>query len=269
MIKNWETCSLEVKENGMAILTFNRPKQLNSVNRQLTFDVPEACREVAQNNDIQVLIITGAGPGWSAGGDITVLAAMDSPINAKATYDMSTEVVKAVYELDKPVIAAVNGAVAGASVATMLACDLIIAADTAKFGFNFINIAFTPDSGASYFLTQKVGYHKALEILWFGKVLDSTEALNLGLVNTVVPTEEVLAEAEKWAAKLLKAPLYTVWMNKKLARAALKNDFYEQTELESLNQVLAWASDDFKEGTMSFAEKRRPNFTGKRIIDSK
>lgn len=267
MIKTWETCTLEIKENGIAILTFNRPEQLNAVNRELTIDVPEACIEVQKNNDIQVLIVTGAGKGWSAGGDISVLAAMSSPERAKATYDMSTRIVESIYEIDKPVIAAINGPVAGASVATMMACDLIIAADTAKFGFNFINIAFTPDSGASYFLTQKVGYHKALEILWFGKVLDSAEALQLGLVNKVVPEDQVMAESEKWAERLLRAPLYTVWMNKKLVRASLKNDFYEQAELESLNQVLAWASDDFKEGTRAFAEKRRPSFTGRRIYE--
>ncbi|HZJ85051.1 MAG TPA: enoyl-CoA hydratase/isomerase family protein [Syntrophomonadaceae bacterium] len=267
MIKNWESCILEVKENGVAILTFNRPEQLNAVNKQLTMDVPEACAEVVKNDDIQVLIVTGAGPGWSAGGDISVLAAMDSPEKAKLTYDWSTKIVKAIYEIEKPVIAAINGPVAGASVATMMACDLVIAADTAKFGFNFINIAFTPDSGASYFLTQKLGYHKALEILWFGKILDSAAALELGLVNKVVAKDDVLAEAEKWAERLLKAPLYTVWMDKKLVRAALKNDFYEQAELESLNQVLAWASDDFKEGTMSFVEKRKPNFTGKVIYE--
>lgn len=267
MVKTWETCTLEIKENGIAILTFNRPEHLNAVNKQLTIDVPEACIEVTKNDDIQVLIVTGAGKGWSAGGDISVLAAMSSPERAKATYDFSTKIVEAIYEIDKPVIAALNGPVAGASVATMMACDLIIAAETARFGFNFINIAFTPDSGASYFLTQKVGYHKALEILWFGKVLDSEEALKLGLVNKVVPTDQVLAEAEKWAERLLRAPLYTVWMDKKLVRAALKNDFYEQAELESLNQVLAWASDDFKEGTRAFAEKRIPNFTGKRLYD--
>lgn len=267
MIKNWESCILEVKENGTAILTFNRPEHLNAINKQLTLDVLEACLEVTKNNDIQVLIVTGAGPGWSAGGDIATLAAMSSPERAKLTYDWSTKIVKAIYELEKPVIAAVNGAVAGASVATMMACDLIIAADTAKFGFNFINIGFTPDSGASYFLTQKVGYHKALEILWFGKVLNSEEAFNMGLVNKVVAKAEVLAEAEKWAERLLKAPLYTVWMDKKLVRASLKNDFYEQAELESLNQVLAWSADDFKEGTISFVEKRPPNFKGKVLYD--
>ncbi|HZK43115.1 MAG TPA: enoyl-CoA hydratase/isomerase family protein [Syntrophomonadaceae bacterium] len=267
MLKNLEACIFEVKENGIAILTFNRPKQLNSVNKELTDDVLAVCAEVNSNDDIQVLIITGAGPGWSAGGDIGTLAAMDSPEKAKLTYDWSTKVVTAIYEIEKPVIAAVNGAVAGASLASMMSCDLIIAADTARFGFNFINIAFTPDSGASYFLTQKVGYHKALEILWFGKVLDSDEALKLGLVNTVVAPDQVLAEAEGWAERLLKAPLYTVWMDKKLVRAALKNDFYEQAELESLNQVLAWASDDFKEGTMSFIEKRKPKFTGKKLYD--
>lgn len=263
MLYTWETVKLEVKENGIGIMTFNRPETLNSFNYQLTMEVPEACKMVRENDDIQVLIITGAGPGWSAGGDISILAAMDSPRKAKATYDASTGLVQAIYEIEKPVIAAVNGAVAGAAIAAMFSCDLIIAADTAKFGFNFINIGFTPDSGASYFLVQKVGYHKALEILWYGKVLDSAEAEKLGLVNAVVPADQVLAEAEKWAERLIRKPLYTVWMDKKLLRAALKNDFYAQAELESLDQVLAWASDDFKEGTRAFVEKRKPQFTGK------
>ncbi|NLB52465.1 MAG: enoyl-CoA hydratase/isomerase family protein [Syntrophomonadaceae bacterium] len=259
----WETCIFDVKENGIAVLTLNRPKQLNSINRKLTEEVPAICKIVSENPDIKVLIITGAGAGFSAGGDVSTLAGMTSPINSKATFDASTAIVKAVYELEKPVIAAVNGPVAGASTATMMACDLIVAADTAKFGFNFINLAFTPDSGSSYFLVQKAGYHKALEILWFGKVLDSQEALALGLVNKVVSAEEVMPAAEKWAEKLLRSPLYTVWMDKKLARAALKNDFYQQAELESLDQVLAWSSDDFKEGATAFIEKRRPQFKGR------
>lgn len=259
----WETCLFDVKENGIAVLTLNRPKQLNSINRKLTEEVPAILRLVSENPDIKVLIITGAGAGFSAGGDVSTLAGMTSPINSKSTFDASTSIVKAVYELEKPVIAAVNGPVAGASTATMMACDLIVAADTAKFGFNFINLAFTPDSGCSYFLVQKAGYHKALEILWFGKVLDSQEALALGLVNKVVSAEEVMPAAEKWAEKLLRSPLYTVWMDKKLARAALKNDFYQQAELESLDQVLAWSSDDFKEGATAFIEKRRPQFKGR------
>ncbi|SHG83644.1 2-(1,2-epoxy-1,2-dihydrophenyl)acetyl-CoA isomerase [Thermosyntropha lipolytica DSM 11003] len=263
MAYNWKTVKLEVKENGIGIMTFNRPEALNAFNYELVTEVPEACKAVRENDDIQVLIITGAGPGWSAGGDISILAAMDTPQKAKATYDASTGLVQAIYEIEKPVIAAVNGPVAGAGIAAMFSCDIIIAADTAKFGFNFINIGFTPDSGASYFLVQKVGYHKALEILWYGKIMDSAEAEKLGLVNLVVPADQVLAEAEKWAERLIRKPLYTVWMDKKLLRAALKNDFYAQAELESLNQILAWASDDFKEGTRAFVEKRRPNFTGK------
>lgn len=259
----WDACFLEERGNGVAVLTFNRPQQLNSIDFNMTVNIPEACKIVRENDDIQVLIITGAGYGWGAGGDISVLAGMDSPRKAKATYDASTGFVQAIYELEKPVIAAVNGPVAGASLAAMFACDLIIAADNAKFGFNFINIGFTCDSGASYFLVQKVGYHKALEILWFGQILESQQALELGLVNKVVAADQVMTEAEKWAERLLKKPLYTVWMDKKIMRAALKNDFYAQAELESLDQILAWASEDFKEGTTAFLEKRKPVFKGR------
>lgn len=263
MIKEWETIKLEVGENGVAVLTLNRPKFMNSFNEQLTRDYPEACQIVQDNDDIKVMILTGAGPGFCSGGDVSVLAAMDSPAKSKWTYDLSTGVVKATYELDKPVIAAINGPVAGAGTALMMACDMIIAADTAKIAFNFINIAFCPDSGASYFLTRKVGYQKAAEILMFGKILASVEAEQLGIINKTVPAEELMNEAVKWAAKLAAGPGFTIKMDKKLLRAAMDNNFYQQAELESMYQVLAWASDDFKEGTRAFAEKRKPVFKGR------
>lgn len=260
---DWETVKLDIMDNGVAILTFNRPEALNSVNQQFCYDVPAACKVVAERDDIKVLIVTGAGAGWSSGGDISTLFGMKNPIDAKETYDFSTGIVNAIYELDKPVIAAVNGAVAGASTATCLACDLIIASDKARFGFTFMQVAFCPDSGTSYFLTQKVGYHKAAEILWFGKILKADEANELGLINKVVPHDDLMAEAMQWAEKIAKLPLVTVGLDKKLLRASLKNDYYQQAELEATYQVLTWSSEDFKEGCTAFKEKRKPNFQGR------
>ncbi len=260
---NWESVLLDVMDNGIAILTFNRPEYLNSVNAQFCADVVAACKVVQEREDIKVLIITGAGKGWSSGGDITTLASMQDPISAKATYDISTSVVDAVYELDKPVIAAVNGAVAGASLATCMACDLIIASEKAQMAFSFLQVGFCPDSGTSYFLTRKVGYHKAAEILWFAKALSAAEAENLGLINKVVAPDSLMDEAIKWAGKIVKSPLLAVGLDKKLLRAASKNDYYQQAELESMYQILTWSSEDFKEGCMAFVEKRKPSFKGK------
>lgn len=255
--------NLEIRENGIAIITMNRPEALNAFNRDLCPEMVAAYKIVSEREDVKVIILTGAGSGFSAGGDISLLFSMKTPVEAKETYDISTAVVQGAYELQKPVICAVNGPVAGASTALMMACDLVICAENAKIGFTFSKIAFTPDSGCSYFLSRKVGYHKAAEILWYGKLLSSAEALDLGLVNTVVPKGEALNEAISWAERLIEMPLMTIGFDKKLLRESMKNDFYQQADLESMYQVLTWSSDDFKEGCMAFAEKRKPNFKGR------
>ncbi|HBV87814.1 MAG TPA: enoyl-CoA hydratase/isomerase family protein [Desulfosporosinus sp.] len=257
---NWKTVKLDIMDTGVAVLTLNRPETMNSVNDEFCADVQAACKEASENEAVKVLVITGAGKGWSSGGDISMLAKIKDPISAKETYDSSGELVTAIYEMKKPVIAALNGVVAGASVAACMACDLIIASERARMGFTFMQLAFCPDSGASHFLIQKVGYHKALELLWFGKILNAEEAEKLGFFNKVVPHEECLPEAIRWAEKLALQPLMTVGLDKKLLREAVRNDYYQQTELEAMYQVLTWSSEDFKEGCSAFAEKRKPIF---------
>ena len=257
---DFKSVKLDIMDTGVALLTLNRPETMNSVDEQFCLDVQAACKAVADDDAARVMIITGAGKGWSSGGDISMLNAIKDPVSAKTTYDASGELVTAIYEMKKPVIAALNGVVAGASLAACLACDLIIASDKARLGFTFMQLAFCPDSGTSHFLIQKVGYHKALELLWFGKIIDAAEAEKLGMFNKVVPHEECLPEAIRWAEKLAQQPMMAVGLDKKLLREAWKNDYYQQTELEALYQVLTWSSDDFKEGCAAFREKRKPVF---------
>jgi 2-(1,2-epoxy-1,2-dihydrophenyl)acetyl-CoA isomerase len=257
---DFKSVKLDIMDTGVALLTLNRPETMNSVDEQFCLDVQAACKAVADDDAARVMIITGAGKGWSSGGDISMLNAIKDPVSAKTTYDASGELVTAIYEMKKPVIAALNGVVAGASLAACLACDLIIASDKARLGFTFMQLAFCPDSGTSHFLIQKVGYHKALELLWYGKIIDAAEAEKLGMFNKVVPHEECLPEAIRWAEKLAQQPMMAVGLDKKLLREAWKNDYYQQTELEALYQVLTWSSDDFKEGCAAFREKRKPVF---------
>ncbi|MGE5397616.1 MAG: enoyl-CoA hydratase/isomerase family protein [Chitinophagales bacterium] len=253
----------EVNEQGVAIITMNHPQNFNAFNHDLCQGLIDAATQANEREDVKVVVLTGTGLAFSAGGDINLLAEMDSPARAKWTFDGSTETVRRILDIGKPVIAAVNGAVAGAALSMMMACDMIIAAEEARFLFSFIHIAFCPDSGCSYFLTRKVGYHKAAEILLLGKVLNTEEASQLGLINKVVPAGNSLEESLKWAGKMARGPLYTSSMIKKLLRQADASDFNEQAEAEALYQVLAWSSPDFQEGARAFLEKRKPVFTGR------
>ena len=258
----YEAVKFEIIRRTIGILKLNRPESLNSFNEKLLLEIISVCKEVSEKKDIKVLIITGEGYGFSTGGDVNLLQKLDSRKLAEGIFRLSTQAVRAVYELEIPVICGVNGAVAGASLALMNACDLIIASEKAKFGFTFINVAFCPDSGCSYYLAQKVGYHKALELLCFGRIITVEEAYGLNLVNTVVSADKVLETAMIWADKIVQGPFMTIKINKKILRQALSGDFYSQSELECLYQLQTWQSNDFREGVQAFLEKREPVFTG-------
>lgn len=254
---------LDIKDNGIALLTLNRPEQYNSINKDLREEFIQALADLAQNPQAKVVVITGSGKGFCGGGDISAISKLTDANDAKRGFDGAIHLLTAIYEMEKPVITALNGTAGGIGNAIAMASDLVVASSGAHFAFNFINIGLCPDSGSSYFLTQKVGYNKAAEILFLGKILTAEEAHDLGIINTVVDPEEVLPTAMAWAEKLLKSPLYTLGLDKKLLRAAITNDFYKQAELESLYQVLAWSSEDSKEGFKAFKEKRKPHFIGR------
>ncbi len=263
MISNLETCIFETLETGIAILTLNRPKELNALNLQMMDDVMEACDRVNRDDSIKVLVITGNGRGFSAGGDLSKVADMCRQDIAKEAVEKSSRMVQSVYNIEKPVVAAVNGPVAGASTSLMMACDLIIAAENASIVFPFTNIGFCPDSGCSYFLPKSVGYHKAMEILLFAKTLSAKEACEIGLINKAVQQEAVLQEAVEWAGKLAGGPLVAIRMDKRLLRCSFTNSFTAHIALEDAYQIFACTTEDFKEGIHAMLEKRKPDFKGR------
>lgn len=259
----WKASIFDVRDDGIAVLTLNKPEQLNALDLDFHSDIKAACQIVREDANIKVFVITGAGRGFSAGGNIDSLSSIENEDRLKCRIENAGLTVQMVYDLDKPVIAAVNGPVAGAGLSLMMACDLVVAAESAVFGFTFIQIAFCPDCGCSYFLINKVGHQKAAELLYFGKILDSREAAQLGLANKIVPDGEALAQSLEWAEKLIRQPLHTISLDKRLLRQASGNSYHQQVAIETTSQVLAWSSEDFKEGARAFLEKRRPSFRGR------
>lgn len=261
--QEYPTCMLDVEENGVAVLTMTDERRMNPFNEETLKNITQAMTLLKNTPEAQVLILTGVGYAFSSGGDIKLLSSMENVHHAKEIFDAASFGVNLFYELEIPVIAAVNGIVAGAALAMMLACDLIIGSENASLFFSFRQIAFTPDSGTSYFLTRRLGYYKAAEILFFGSNIDAAQAAELGLFNKVVPADTLLSEARKWGERIVRGPMMTIGYDKKLLRAAMHNTVYEQQELEALYQVLTWSSEDFREGVSAFTARRRPGFRGK------
>jgi len=205
----WEAIEFEVRDNGVAVITMNRPKQMNSFNESLLRDMYKAVKIVRESEEIKVLVITGSGNAWSAGGDINgLLGGPQTAIEAKMQYDFSTNLIGEIYELEIPVIAAVNGVVAGAATSMMMACDLIIASEKARFGQPEIKLAVAPGMGGSQRLTKAVGKAKAMDMCLTGRMMDAAEAERSGLVSRVVPAEELLVD--KAQLLTLTAPEMTV-----------------------------------------------------------
>ncbi|MGF7184289.1 2-(1,2-epoxy-1,2-dihydrophenyl)acetyl-CoA isomerase [Desulfitispora alkaliphila] len=255
---------LEELESGVAIIRLENPKALNAMGEEVCDGIIKAANTVKEKDNIRVVIITGSGPAFSAGGDISLLANVKRPSDAKKTFDHAFNVVKSIYELEKPVITAVNGVAAGAATSLVMASDLILANQKASMFFSFGQIGFCPDSACSYFLAEKVGYHKAAELIFFSRHLKAQECLDLGFFNKIVDdSENLMSTAIAWAEELAQGPYYSIKLNKGLLRQTKTNSFYDQAEAESLNQVLAWSSEDFREGAKAFLEKRKPNFKGK------
>lgn len=251
----------EINENGVALITLNRPEVANAANIALCEECSDAFRNASTDEKVKVIIITGAGRAFSAGGDISMIL-NSAEVAAKRSISVAVnKAVQVAYACPKPIIGAVNGVVGGGGICFMLVCDLVFASEEARFATNFLSIAACPDGGATYFMPRQLGYRKAFELLLGSETISAREAFDIGLVNRVLPHESLMEHTMNVAGALSRGPTQAQAYTKWLLKEGLKNDLPTQLELESFAQLVAWSSKDFFEGTQAFFEKRYPIFS--------
>ncbi|NNF00321.1 MAG: 2-(1,2-epoxy-1,2-dihydrophenyl)acetyl-CoA isomerase [Pyrinomonadaceae bacterium] len=262
----FETVKYELNEK-VAVITMNRPEALNALSFGLSKDLASAIRKAVEDES-RAVVLTGEGRAFCAGGDLremleygkqqgSVEAFLNEPL--KALHD----VILLIRETPIPFIAAVNGVCAGAGTNFALACDLVFADENASFNEAFIKIGLSPDCGGSFFLPRAVGEKIAAELFMTGDSVSAERALQIGMINRVVPPEDLQEEAMTMAARLSKSPTVSIGGIKKMINATFSNDLQAQLELEHECQIESGKSSDFKEGVEAFFEKRPPQFKGK------
>lgn len=253
-------------DNNVAVVTMNRSESLNALSVQLTLDLTVALgRAIADG--ARAVVLTGSGRAFCSGGDLREMRSMwdkEGRIEAfledplKALHEM----IALIRNTPVPFIAAVNGVCAGAGTNLALACDLIVAAEDATFNEAFVRIGLSPDCGGTFFLPRAVGEKIAAELFMLGGTVDANRALQLGMVNRVVPAGSLMDEAGKLAAKLASGPTGSIGRIKRMLNASFTNDLAAQLRLEHECQLESGRSADFREGVTAFFEKRPPDFSG-------
>lgn len=257
-----EEVVLYAVENGIATITMNRPKSLNSMNDSLIDGLHNSLTKAVADQDVHCIVLTGNGKAFCAGGDLSYLNSLGNTAAKKKFIAEVGAVAKLITIIEKPVIAYVNGVTAGAGVNLMLACDLIYASNKARFGESFAKVGLIPDCGGLYFLSKAIGLHKAKEMMFTGDLIDAVTAEKIGLVNHIYTDEDLPDVVYKMASRLAKSAPLAIGLTKKyLNNTALTLD--DVLALEETTQPLLMGTDDCKEGIKAFYEKRNPIFTGK------
>jgi 2-(1,2-epoxy-1,2-dihydrophenyl)acetyl-CoA isomerase len=249
------------REGGVATVTLDRPEALNALTRASRVALARDLRELSADQAVRCVVLTGAGRAFCAGQDLREPDALaDVAVTIRETY---VPIIQAIAELPKPVIAAVNGAAAGAGLSIALACDLRYLAEDAVLMMAFSNIGLVPDCGGSWLLPRAVGYARAFELAASGRRVEAGEALALGLVQRVLPRGDVLPAAQELAAQLAARPTLALAWTKRLMRAAQQRALADTMEMEAQLQASAVATHDHAEGFAAFLEKRAPRFEGR------
>ena len=247
----------------VAVVTLNRPEVMNAFGGTMREDLLKLLQHAEGDKSSRCVVITGAGKAFCAGGDVASMAEMQAKNDASAIpqrMKIGAQVVNLIRSMTKPVIAAVNGAAAGAGMNLALACDIRIAAQSARFSESFVKIALVPDWGGTYLLTQLVGTAKAMELMMSGDRIDAAEALRIGILNRVCPDETFRAEVMTFARQLASGPADTLAHIKHATYVGVAGTLSDALKYEEHAQEAVFLSDDAREGMRAFLEKRAPKF---------
>lgn len=257
--------SISVKiENKVAYITLNRPEVYNSFNREMALSLQAVMGDCEVNEEVRAIVLTGKGKAFCAGQDLKEVTSPDlNPGFRKILEEHYNPIILKIRTIKKPIIAAVNGVAAGAGANIALACDVVLATESASFIQAFSKIGLIPDSGGTFFLPRLIGFQKASALVMLGDTVKAEEAAQLGMIYKMIPDADFRVEVEKIAVKMAKMPTKSLGMIKELLNQSMTNDLKAQLALEATLQIEAAQSSDYTEGVSAFLEKRAPNFKGK------
>jgi 2-(1,2-epoxy-1,2-dihydrophenyl)acetyl-CoA isomerase len=255
---------LYTNTDGLCTITLNRPDVYNAFNEEMSAEIIDAIKKTTKDDSIRVVVITGAGKAFCSGQDL------QDAMKGEGTRSLSDSVLRrynpmilGIREMPKPVICRLNGVAAGAGASLAMACDIIISAESASLIQAFANIGLVLDSGSSFFLPNLIGYHKAFEFCTLGSKVTAAEAHRLGIINKLVPLEELDAAVKEFADRYVAAAPRSMTLIKKMLNKSLSSNLRDMLQYEAYSQEIAGMSDDYKEGIAAFIEKRKAVFKGK------
>ncbi len=257
-----ETIRFDI-QNGIAKITLNRPTVFNSFNRTMAVEVQQALDKCNNAPEVRCVIVTGEGKAFCAGQDLKEVTDPDGPPLTSIVRDHYNPIIEKIRNLNKPVIAAVNGVAAGAGANIALACDIVIARKSASFIQAFSKIGLIPDSGGTFFLPRLIGFQRASALMMLGDKVAASEAQNMGMIYKAVDDENFDQEMASISEKLAKMPTVGLAYTKKALNKSMHNDLVAQLALEEQLQTKAGITEDYNEGVNAFLNKRNPEFKGK------
>ncbi len=250
-------------EGHCATITLNRPDVFNAFDDAQSYALQDALKQVAKNDEVRVVVLTGAGKAFCSGQDLKAIANAEKRSLEDSLHKRYNPIIRAMRALPKPIIGRINGVAAGAGCSLALACDITVAAESVKLIEVFVNVGLVLDSGSSYFLPRLVGSARAFEMSTMGSRIPAAQAAEWGLINRCVPDDQLDAVVAEYVKYYAQAPTKAIGLMKKMLNKSFHSDLDTMLDYEALCQQIAGNSDDYKEGVKAFNEKRKPEFKGK------